>query len=161
MRRTIERNVSALQYIRNALGRRATEQRLQPCNQLRHGEWFHDIVISSGGKATHTVSFLATRRKHEDWHSSRVVAAPHSPAELDARHPWQHPIKDDKIELVFAKTKLGVFSRFCDGYCIPLGLDVEPNEVCQGGIILDNQDFQGRALHGFRFNPKLLFTYER
>ena len=113
------------------------QDRLDPGDQRARVERLRDVVVGAELEADDRVDVVVPRGEHED---GRVAAPPDLPADLEAVDLRQHQVEDDEVGLVPA-VELEARLAVAGGDDRPaLLLEVEPEEVDDVPLVVDDQD---------------------
>jgi hypothetical protein len=121
--------------------RSPTFRRPEPGQQLLHGERLDHVVVGAGVETGDPFADRSARGEEDDGHVDAVAAQ--RPAHLDAVHPGQHHIQQDRVQArVTSRGQSGGAVVTALGGVPGLG-EVADDEVGEAGLVVDDQVVHG------------------
>jgi hypothetical protein len=117
----------------------APKHRTDSRNQLARAERLGHIIVGAGLEPADAVAFLAARGQHDDRDMRCRRLAPKPPANLDAAHPFDHPVEDDEVGHALVGEDQSLVAVGGADDVIAFAIEVPHQEVREGAVVLHQQ----------------------
>ena len=127
------------------IGVHAAQQRAGAGHQLAGAEGLHQVVVGAQLQADDAIFHLALRRQHDDRHIGGVAD---DAADALARHPGQHEVEDDQIEMMLLELFQGVLAVADGGHPVVLALQIGRHRIADGLLVFNQKNASRLVAHG-------------